>query len=98
MEARGAAVAEEVQDTEDGAEATLVVDGTTMVAAGTRRRTNQETATTSKAAAAGAMVLDGMATLAMSAKARDMVWQPAAGTMAARVPPMTAQQLESWAL
>ena len=96
MEARGAAVAEEAQDTEDGAEAT--VDGTTMVAAGIHRRTNQETATTSKAAAAGAMVLDGMATLAMSAKARDMGWQPAAGTVAARVPPMMAQQLESWAL
>ena len=95
MEARGAAVAEEAGDTEDGAEAT--VDGTTMVAAATSTaagRTNQGIAATSKAAAAGTMVVDGMAT---TAKAKDMGWRLAAGTVAARVPPMMAQQLESWA-
>ena len=61
MEARGAAVAEEAGDTEDGAGAT--VDGTTMVAAATSTaagRTNQGIAATSKAAAAGTMVADGM--------------------------------------
>ena len=95
MEARGAAVAEEAEDTEDGAGAT--VDGTTMVAAATSTaagRTNQGIAATSKAAAAGTMVADGMAP---TARAKDMGWQLAAGTVAAEVPPMMARQLESWA-
>ena len=89
MEARGAAVAEEAEDTEDGAGAT--VDGTTMVAAATSTaagKTNQGIAATSKAVAAGTVVADGKAT---TARAKDM------DLATAEVPPMMARQLESWA-
>ena len=90
MEARGAAVAEEAGETEDGAVA--IEDGTTVAAATNTVPTGLGTTAagvaTNKAVAAGTMVVDGKAT---TAGEKDM------GTMA-QVPAMMARQLDSWAL